>query len=157
MKYILVFLLFAFQESHSQTNQSVKLLDSISLKKNEKYLVLKETDTFKIVTAERTLFKNCEKFIKAHNIDFDKQLLNVLKANNEIHLDSLEMTPKLKSRLMFRIASLIEEGNCLVLNKQNRKLERSMIIENYLIENIKGRKFKTEHKTLVLKTVDGIF
>ena len=79
-----------------------------------------ETDTFLVVTTYKIFIDNCKQFIKEHDLDWDKELLKLFTADNSkiIYADSLTKTNMNKSRLIFRIADLLETGQCLVYNKQ---------------------------------------
>lgn len=161
MKYILtiLFLLILQPKSYGQKKEPIKLLDSISLKKNERLFILMETDSFTVVTTEKFLMKDCKDWIKKYNIDWDKELLSSLEKEKSqvVHADSLTESAKIKSRLKFRIASLLEKGNCIVYNKQRRKLEKLVSSEYYQTQYINGRAFKTKQNWIILKIVDGIY
>ncbi|WP_291133253.1 hypothetical protein [Flavobacterium sp. UBA7682] len=161
MKYFLsILLLLVIQPKiYCQKNEPIKQLDSLSLKNNERLFILMETDSFTVVTTENFLMKDCKDWIKKHNIDWDKQLLNSLAKEKSkiVHADSLTESAKVKSRLKFRIASLLEKGKCLVYNKQKRKLEKYTSSEYYRTEYVDGRTFKTKQNWIIFKIVDGVY
>ena len=118
-----------------------------------------ENDTFLVVTTYNLFIDNCKLFIKEHDIDWDKDLLKLFAADNSkiIYADSLIKTNMNKSRLIFRIADLLETGKCLVYNKQTRALEKVAFTETYSTSFVSGRRIKTKDKYLILETVDGVY
>jgi hypothetical protein len=146
--------------SFGQTNKwTTYLLDSAFLTKNTRTIVLIETDTFLVLTTYELFVENCESVIKKYNVNWDIDLLKLFIVDNSkiIYADSLTKTDINKSRIAFRIASLIENGQCLVYNKQKMLLEKSLIIENYEGFDVSGRRMKTKDNHLILETIDSVY
>ena len=118
-----------------------------------------ETDTFIVFTTYKLFFDNCKLFIKKHDIDWDKDLLKLFTADNSkiIYADSLTKTNMNKARLIFRMADLLESGQCLVYNKQKKQLEKLVDIGTYTTSFVNGRRIRNKDKQLILETVDGVY
>jgi hypothetical protein len=140
------------------TESSKQLLDSTTLTKNTRTIILLENDTFVVFTTYKLFVYNFKLFIKEHDLDWDKDLLKLFTTNNSkiIYADSLTKTNMNKSRLIFRMANLLESGQCLVYNKQKKILEKLVDTEIYTTSFIIGRRIKTKEKYLILETVDGV-
>ena len=121
--------------------------------------MLLETDTFTIVTNYELFVENCRQFIKEYNLDLDKDLLKLFTSDNSkiIYADSVVKTNISKSRLVYRIADLLEYGQCLVYNKQNKILEKFVKTEKYTNSLVSGRRMKTKDNWLIFEVVDGVF
>ncbi len=146
--------------SFGQTNESTKqLLDSTTLTQNSRTVILMETDTFIVFTTFKLFVDNCKQFIKEHDLDWDKDLLKLFTADNSIiiYADSLTKTNMNKSRLIFRMADLLESGQCLVYNKHKKLLEKLVDIETYTTSFVNGRSIRNKDKQLILETVDGVY
>jgi len=157
---ILTFYCAATFVSYGQINNSTKiLLDSSFLVKNVREVMLLETDTFTIVTNYELFVENCRQFIKEYNLDLDKDLLKLFTSDNSkiIYADSVVKTNISKSRLVYRIADLLEYGQCLVYNKQNKILEKFVKTEKYTNSFVSGRRMKTKDNLLIYEVVDGVF
>ena len=118
---ILIFFCTTTFVSFGQTNKwTTYLLDSAFLTKNTRTIVLIETDTFLVLTTYELFVENCESVIKKYNVNWDIDLLKLFIVDNSkiIYADSLTKTDINKSRIVFRIATLIENGQCLVYNKK---------------------------------------
>jgi|GEM_PF-6879997 len=146
--------------SFGQTTESTKqLLDSTTLTQNSRTVILMENETFIVFTTYKLFVDNCKLFIKEHDLDWDKDLLKLFTADNSkiIYADSLTKTNMNKSRLIFRMADLLESGQCLVYNKQKKLLEKLVDTEIYTTSFVNGRRIKTKEKYLILETVDGVY
>jgi len=160
-RYIFLILFYALIiPSYGQINGTItKMLDSSALTKKSRTVILMKTDTFTVLTTYKIFIDNCYKFIKEYDLDWDKELIDIFLRDTTkiIYAEKITGSSMQKSRLIFRISSLLEKGNCLVYNNFTKKLERKIITEKYITQFVIGKQFKTSDNWLILKTVDGVF
>ena len=95
---------------------------------NTNIIILLESQDF-IVKVSLSDFKdNIDSWLKEHpHLKEDKKLLDILlrqtKSNNIVNASKItEKDRRLTSRFEYRIASLLENGKCLILNKQTNEI-----------------------------------
>jgi len=134
------------------------LMDSTMFSKESRKILLLETDSYIIQTTYELFIYTCVKFIKENKIEEDKYLLKLFINNRSRSINAKKLVNnwKIKERLKFRIADLIESGDCILYNKTNKHLERIILKNNFSRSQIYGRQFITIDKHLILETVDAI-
>ena len=154
-----LFIASTFVSFGQSTNTVKNLLDSALITQSNRTVILMETDTFLLLTTYKLFKDNCKLFIKEYDLDWDRDLLKLFIGNKSkiIYADSITKTAMNKSRLIFRMADLLESGNCLVYNKKKKRLEKTVATEIYSTKFITGRAFMTKENFLIFKTEDGVF
>lgn len=136
------------------------VLNSNFIKKGDRIVKLYETDTFVITTTYQIFVKNCENWISKHDLDWDKDLLQLFTQNEHlmvIDADKIVETNMQKSRLIFRISDLIEEQKCIIFNKVKNRHEKNIVMGYFVTKHVYGKTFKTSDKYLILEVINGVF
>ena len=161
LKSFFIFFLLLYSQSilFGQIKISKLLTDSITLLKEDRIVVLLETDTFKVISTHKRFINNCKQWIEKHNVEWDKSLLELFlyDCSNPVYAQQVTKTKLQKLRLDFRISDLLEEGDCLVIYKPTKQIIDKVIVEKYTTKYVSGRKFKTGNNHIILETVDSVF
>lgn len=138
---------------------SIVLRDSMMFENANPIIRVLDNDSISIIVVQDELLEVLEKKIKDYDIDEDKDLLvklNSIKKNklvvNYFHVEKLK-----QSRLSYIVASMLEDGNCVVLNKVEHQLFTTITVQYFLKSNHNGRRFYTENYKMVFEIYDGAF
>ena len=121
------------REGEERKDTLVTLLQNIN---NDKVIILLE-DNDVIVKTPLSLFeKNLKLWLEKNpQLNEDKTLLDkiVLASKNKDVIDAEKIAEenKLKDRLGYRIADLLESGNCLIIDKKTMKPLTNIKVQNY--------------------------
>ena len=157
--YFSLVFIFLSLNSFGQVKTVNLLIDSTVLMKEDRIVVLLETDTFKVVTTYKRFIDNCKRWIAKHDVEWDKNLLELFLYNcsNPIYAQSMTTTKLHKSRLNYRISDLLEEGDCLVIYKPNKQIIKKVIIEKYITKYPSNKNIRTKENKVILDVVEGVF
>ena len=134
------------------------LPDSNWLSSSRKAIVLIDNEAIQLLGNQSTLVKILEEKYTKYEIESDQELLQLIKGQSEAKNSNLtSLNTKLQNRLDYVLAKLIEQGNCLVFEKQTGKLCDVVTFKTYLESNASGRRFYTPSGALILETHDGSF
>ena len=166
---ILLSLLITNVLGQSYERESEKLTDTIVTLVREiddtKIVILLENKDF-IVKVSLSDFKNdVDNWLIEHpHLKKDKKLLNVVLkqaiSDNTVNASRIITDRHLISRLEYRIASLLENGKCLILNKKNNEIKSEIKLQTYSYHcgplcGIGGRRFYI-NEFLILEVMDWV-
>ena len=138
---------------------TINLADSTILNSDSKIIIFSNNDKYCVFSSQDLLLLALNKWIEKHDIDWDKNLLELLENQKEdtICVDSLAFTGNLKDRIYFQWAALMENKECLIYNKENAMLEKKIRIEHFLENNHTGKNYKLLNDDLILKLYTGVY
>lgn len=122
------------QSSEKVTDTLVTMVNKIV---DDQTVILLDNKDF-IIEVSLTDFKNdLDNWLKEHHIEEDEKLLNLVlqQAINEKKVNASKITNAdndLLFRLEFRIASLLENGRCLILNKKSNEIISKVRLQKYI-------------------------
>jgi hypothetical protein len=126
-------------------------------------VILYNCEPVKVVVSYNALMANLEGFIKGYDLPDDKtlrtELLSLASSNDTSNVENIIQDNKLRERLSFRLAELLEKGEAAILDsKSNEKIE-TIMIEHYEIALHKlagrgGRRFLLPNGFLFLEVLD---
>ena len=114
--------------------QVVNMLDSNSFKKYNRQVILIQNDTFLVLTSDKLFIENYNKYLKKNkDVENDKMILKVIKSDtsNTIYLNNIMKIISGKHLLDCILVDILEKGNCVVFNKQTKKIEKKIYIDKY--------------------------
>jgi DNA gyrase/topoisomerase IV subunit A len=153
----------------SQEREGEKLTDTIvTLVRgldDTKIIILLENKGF-IVKVSLSDFKNdVENWLIEHpHLKEDKKLLDIVlkqaESDNTVNVSRIITDRRLFSRLEYRTASLLENGKCLVLNKESDEIVSEIKVQTYsyhcgFLCGDGGRRFYV-NEILILQVMDWI-
>jgi hypothetical protein len=136
---------------------SVLSKDKIRLNKRISLLV---SDSFVVYSTFDIVVDNLKKFIKEYDVEEDRELLKKFfdtSKSLEKHLQDIQNDNRLKSRLEFRTADLLENGKCIVYNKVTKTYESQVTITNYRKNWWTGKKFCSLNNQTILDIRTGAY
>ncbi len=155
----ILFLHLSLQSNSQRESISIGVIlpDYSSLRKQK--IIYLDNDSLQLFTTYRLFLRNCKNHIKKHDVDWDKELLKIIKDNKAklIYIDSLNLSNLNRSRVKFRIASLLINRECWIYDKTKEKYIDHISVEYYKTEYERGRIFKIDVDNVILETVDGVF
>jgi len=122
------------REGEEISETTINLIESID---DAKTVILFENKNFTIKTSLNNFKENIDNWLIEHpGLISDKELLNLVleRANNNniIEASIIAKNSELTSRLEYRIAALLESGQCLVLiKKENTQIVSEVKIQTY--------------------------
>jgi hypothetical protein len=143
----------------SSTTRNVDLIAAKNIKKNKRIPVA-ENDSFIVYASFNLIVDNLTKFIEEHDVEDDKRLRSVFfnpAKSFERNMQDIENDIKLKERLNFRTADLLEKGQCLVYNKFSKSFESRILITRYWKNWWTGLRFADRQGNVFLDVVTGVF
>ena len=126
-------------------------------------VILYRHEPVKVVVSYNTLMNDLEEFIKRYDLPDDKtlrtELLSMANSNDTINVETIIQDDKLRERLSFRLAELLEKGEAKVLDSRSNEKIDTIMIEHYEIILHKlagraGRKFLLPDGLLFLEVLD---
>ncbi|MFT3680037.1 MAG: hypothetical protein QM791_07170 [Ferruginibacter sp.] len=127
---------------------SKSLLDSAAVA-NQQTVILKENDSFTIVTSLPLLTNSMALSFKNNKSGYRLFLKQVKKNKQPVtSADDIIKAPY-KQQLLHSITELLQNGQCLVYNKINKNLEKNITIEHYRSGATTRLKFKSMHGGIV--------
>lgn len=117
------------RKGEQTTETTIKLMTIID---DSIEVILFESNDFTVKTSLRVFKKSLNKWLKGHpHLKEDRKLLNLVikQAESDTIINALMIAREhnLISRLNYRTADLLEKGDCLILNKKQKK--KSVISE----------------------------
>jgi hypothetical protein len=126
-------------------------------------VILYRYESVKVVVSYNTVMNKLEEFIKGYDLPDDKtlrtELLSMASSNDTINVENIIQDHKLRERLSFRLAELLEKGEASVLDTRTNEKIKTIMIEHYTIALHKlagrgGRKFLLPDGFLFLEVLD---
>ena len=154
---LLFFTLFCLLTFVSYSQHNVKfitMLDSSAISEKSQKVILIENDTFIVLTTYKIFIENCNKLIKIKNRQADKDLKEAFlyDTTKSVYI-GYRITQKYGiGGLDYQTAYLLENGKCLVYNKERKMLDKIITFEYYQNSCIGGFIFKSLDKYIVLLT-----
>jgi hypothetical protein len=140
----------------------IETLDSNYLNKTKKIVTLLNTDTFIIVASYKVFITSLKNQIRKYDNPGDKFLLNEYEQTfSEIHVDGerIAKTPELvKDSRESLILSLVNKGQCIILNKYLNRLETKIMSIKYVEKGyISRNKIENFTNQKILDIIKGFF
>jgi len=121
------------REGEDRTDTKITLLETID---NSQTVILFENEMFIVKTSLSNFKENIDNWlIKYPHLKSDKKLLKIVmknaKKNSVVNASIIADNNKLLPRLQYRIADLLENGQCLVLNKKDNAIISEIKVQTY--------------------------
>jgi hypothetical protein len=123
-------------------------------------IVLLTTDTFIVYSSFDIIIDNLKKFIAEYDVEEDKNLLNKFLNTSkslEGNLQDIRKDEKLKSRLDFRTADLLECAMCVVYNKVSKSCEKQITMTTYIKNWWNGKRFSSLNNQIIMDIRTGAY
>ena len=126
-------------------------------------VILCSYEPVKVVVSYNALMNKLEEVIKGFDLPDDKtlrtELLSLASSNDTINVENIIQDNKLRERLSFRLAGLLEKGEASVLDSRSNEKIDTIMIEHYEIVLHKlagrgGRRFLLPDGFLFLEVLD---
>lgn len=126
-------------------------------------VILYSHEPVKVIVSYTALMNNLEEFIERFDLAYDKtlrtELLSLASSNDTIDVGNVIKDDKLRERLSFRFAELLEKGEATILDTRTNEKIDTIIIEHYKIILHKlagrgGRRFLLPDGFLFLEVLD---
>jgi hypothetical protein len=159
--YLLLIAVSVFGQDLADTAapKSILLLSKSDIKPNKR-LILAENDSFIIYSTFAMTTKNLKGFISEYDIEEDKELqaklFNTAKSLEQ-NMQDIQSDPKLKGRLQFRTANLLEQGKCIVYKKIEKTYVRQVLHVKYIKNWWTGIRFSTIGNETIMDIRTGAF
>lgn len=107
--------------------------DSSIIANGARLLIFRQSGKYILFTTCNLFQQDLKEFISEYHISWDRELLAQMKhqTDNPLIADEIAQTPLAKMRVDLRVASLLQQGKCLVYNKQTKTLERNIVVKWY--------------------------
>lgn len=156
---LIVVSVFGQDLTDTAAKKTIPLLFKSDIKPNKR-LILAENDSFVVYSTIALTAKNLKGFIAEYDIEEDKQLqsklFNTAKSLEQNMLD-IQSNPKLKGRLEFRTADLLEKGYCIVYNKIEKTYVSQIRRSKYNKDWWTGIRFSTINNQTIVDIRTGAF
>jgi hypothetical protein len=129
----------------------------------DKKVILYTCEPVRLLVSYNSVMNKLEEFIKGYDLADDKtlrtELLSLASSNDTINVDNIMQDNKLRERLSFRLAELLEKGGATVLDTRTSEKINTIMIEHYEIALHKlagrgGRRFLLPDGFLFLEVLD---
>jgi hypothetical protein len=130
-----------------------------------KTVILFRNDTYIVRTSLISLKRNIESWVLKHpHLSEDKNLLKLILAEiedtNEVDAVTIAKSNKLEHRLEYRLADMLENGSCYIINQKSNEMITTIKVQVYsyycgLLCGDGGRRFFI-NGILLLKVMDWI-
>jgi hypothetical protein len=126
-------------------------------------VILYICEPVKVVVSYNSVMNKLEEFIKGLDLADDKtlqtELLSLAGGNDTINVNNIIQDNKLRERLSFRLAELLEKGEATILDTRTNEKINTIMIEHYEIALHKlagrgGRRFLLPDGFLFLEVLD---
>ena len=130
---------------------------------NDEKIVLYIGEQGKIIVGYHVLMESLDKFIKANDLTDDKSLKKELfllaEKSDTVNVEKIIQDYKLRERLDFRFAELLEKGEAIVYDIRNNEMLNYIMIEHFVFALHKlagrgGRRFLLPDGTVFLEVID---
>ncbi|MEJ2355457.1 MAG: hypothetical protein P8Y62_06130 [candidate division WOR-3 bacterium] len=126
-------------------------------------VILYSCEQVKVIVSYNALMSNLEEFIKGYDLPADKnlrtELLSMASSKDTINVENIIQDNKLRERLSFRLAELLEKGEATILDSNSKEKIDTIMIEHYEFGLHKlarrgGRRFFLPDGFLFLEVID---
>jgi len=108
-------------------------------------VILYSHEPVKVVVSYNALMNKLEEFIKGYDLPDDKtlrtKLLSLASSNDTTNVENIIQDNKLRERLSFRLAELLEKGEATVSDSRSNEKIDTIMIEHYktVLHKLAGR------------------
>ena len=126
-------------------------------------VILYSYESVEVIVSYNAAMSNLEAFIEGYDLPDDKklrkELLSTASSKDTINVENIIQDDKLRERLSFRLAELLEKGEATVLNSRTNEKFNTIMLEHYTIALHKlagrgGRRFFLPDGFLFLEVLD---